>query len=571
MDDYCHREMIDCCERPLTCELKGQMSAGDIMRVKKLELHWNISGIIDGTANLMFMNPPLNQVFPNMIILVISFDDWDRKLASTKFNETLHAEKFCSEIRRMLPNMRSIMLSDCSASTDLPCSSFIRALLSGLCSQAASIDFREPWQPNLNIIPFSRTDIRSLSLNILSTDSPAIEMIHRNAPSLEYIGISSDSHKVFTKTICSDDNTPIVYPRVRSLQISFSSYLVPGGSIFLDSPDGAPFPALEKLECEQVYPFSNDILFKGNSKSLASLKLDLDTRSVSVLNRHSVFSASRFPVLEYLNTRISLGDADVTLNEDTRSVLLLGAKAQIIKSVSAYCDFDQLGISIDSFGHNITILDIPTIRFTLRWTVQLIKVLPFLRRMATGIEITDGLRSADQTHSRCIGKCRHSWGLDDLSSGGTEGPVDTETDDGLENTSDIGSGNSRDSYDRYYNGGCSCNDLLCEFLFDHLDIVYSEMDFMDEIYTECYPLSTTLTILNKAYDDSEPIASSKMVAILIVLCPSIQRVQTNWLEDKRSGCSMFTPDTFIARADVEETRHHANLMHHLERAGSGTL
>ncbi|ORX69365.1 hypothetical protein DL89DRAFT_316802, partial [Linderina pennispora] len=264
-------------------------------------------------------------------------------------------------------------------------------------------------------------------------------------------------------------------------------------------------------------------------------------------------------------------DADVALNEDTRSVLLLGAKAQTIKSVSAYCDFDQLGISIDSFGHNITILDIPTIRFTLRWTVQLIKVLPFLRRMATGIEITDELRSADQTHSRCIGKCRHSWGLDDLSSGGTEGLVDTETDKGLENTSNEGSGYSQDSYDRYYNGGCSCDDLLCEFLFDHLDIVYSEMDFMDEIYTECYPLSNTLDILDKEPYKSEPMANSKMIAILVALCPSIQRDQTNWLTNQRHGDSLLALDKFIPRAEVEETRHHASFMHRLERVGSAIL
>ncbi|ORX65684.1 hypothetical protein DL89DRAFT_270737 [Linderina pennispora] len=544
--------MRSCCGRTLTHKLHGSISAGNILRVRKLRLHWDVATIADGLLNGVFQTAPFSHTFPKATSVEWSF--WcggERVDASTPVESAL-ANAFCSHISRIFPDTNSITICESPLFADHSDTPFARSLVSGLLDQATSIECHASLPAGIDPISICMMNMRSLSFTIRSADSLAIEVIHRNASSLEVLQVHSSVALVFSKLVLVD-GIPKVYPSVQSLSLDFSNPRESDINIPLDSPAGAPFPALKQVELYSLYPFGNDVVFRGCRLTLEIIDTSLDEQSTQVLVNHGVFDPDRFPLLSDLAIFYFESIFQEPKKEILSPLICLGAKLRVLNIYTSCYSFDSLELPIGIFGQNITVLKIPFISFSLHQALQLIQTLPYLRWMAIDIDSTDEMLTDDGTHSGCMRHCRHRW-LEDYQLGDSNGST-ADGDSDREDISGQHHNQQGDLYHRDYSGNSSQNGELHDFLFDHLDVVYANMQFLDKLYADFYPLSTTLTILENPHCDEQKVAICRAIIILMVLCPSIRMAYTTFAEDET-----------IARSKVVETEHHSSLVHNLESA-----
>ncbi|ORX65844.1 hypothetical protein DL89DRAFT_270565 [Linderina pennispora] len=566
-----------CRRQPDPRSLVAAYKTGNLFRVKTVRIHWIGEDIVDGAATEVFKTSPFDTlVVPSTTTLVFSLmhSHATNGVQKSGLDATIHAEAFCNEIHRIFPNSQICGLSSLGSLNDYVDTPFVRSLISGLTSRATAVSTTLWSIPAYSYPLTSVANLFELDIDISGPDSPLIEVIRRNASALEHVGLKSQHAAVFSKIVQADDGTPIVYPRVMALTIACGDRAGQLENAALGSPTGAPFPALQKLTCTADYPFSNDVLFRENSSTLECLKISLCPRAATDLRGCGVFDAGRFPALKYVNSYIDTRYQEDERTDQARCLLVLSTNARILFTNGGSCLFDNIGLTIGQVGRNIVQLQIPSVKFTLHRYLQLVKALPYLREISAGIKVTSELLGNDRAHDDCIAQCRRQWEIERDIHVGIEGNLADET--GAEKEASIStSENENDDYSMYgeeaddeYHYWCwsNCKNLYRTLMLGHLDTLYADLEFVDALYDQYYPLSTTLTLLDISIQKRVRLIPLRLAIIIVALCPTVQCIQTSWVVDEGFALH-YAPDLndwVIARSDVEATTQHTRLKNHLQ-------
>ncbi|KAJ1799760.1 hypothetical protein LPJ59_001606 [Coemansia sp. RSA 2399] len=120
------------------------------------------------------------------------------------------------------------------------------------------------------------------------------------APTLESLVANSLGPRFTGRLLFSDNNQPIVYPNLKTLDITGPWYGKCPDTLSTDK-HFVPFPKLRYLRWGVAYIFVDDTLFRGNYDTLEYLYLLLDSDSFDNLRKCGVLSAGKFPKLTHIS------------------------------------------------------------------------------------------------------------------------------------------------------------------------------------------------------------------------------------------------------------------------------
>ncbi|KAJ2701721.1 hypothetical protein H4R19_005399, partial [Coemansia spiralis] len=131
-----------------------------------------------------------------------------------------------------------------------------------------------------------------------STYKTTAAIIHANAQSLLDLRITCDTLEHFGELVVSDRGAACTYS---NLGILYLGGRVDGSLRRVPPLPGAePFPRLAQLACRIPYPFSDDVVFRGNGSTLHHILVCADAKDVEFLARLGPFAGKRLKALKRL-------------------------------------------------------------------------------------------------------------------------------------------------------------------------------------------------------------------------------------------------------------------------------
>ncbi|KAJ2584386.1 hypothetical protein GGH95_000420 [Coemansia sp. RSA 1836] len=134
------------------------------------------------------------------------------------------------------------------------------------------------------------SELTSIMHDVDSFHDTFARLAYLNVRSLRTLCIWLDNESNWVHLLYDDDNVPAVYRSLAklSLQISKCPYEVRDSEPWMAIDGVEPFPSLVELSVADGYPFVDDLLFRGNGKSMLTLSLPLKAISNNVLGRYGV-------------------------------------------------------------------------------------------------------------------------------------------------------------------------------------------------------------------------------------------------------------------------------------------
>ncbi|KAJ2822862.1 hypothetical protein FBU31_004464 [Coemansia sp. 'formosensis'] len=113
---------------------------------------------------------------------------------------------------------------------------------------------------------------------------------------------------------------------------------IPYGANWEAIEDVEPFPALSTLKVSGTYPFDDDLLFRGNGKTLQNLHVPFSALAKGVLGRFGVFKRSgitrmnqvRTDVVTMADKEFIAANADSTIETQVHSILKVSSSLVIM-------------------------------------------------------------------------------------------------------------------------------------------------------------------------------------------------------------------------------------------------
>ncbi|KAJ2040113.1 hypothetical protein GGI03_000901 [Coemansia sp. RSA 2337] len=209
-----------------------------------------------------------------------------------------------------------------------------------------------------------------------------LSLIRQNAQTLQTLGIVVYIDTDFTSLFrIPDDGGYLAYPCLHTLKLVSLEGLL---SSQLSTRKGVvPFPRLRNLVLSMVYPFGDDVLFRGNATTLEYVKLMPRTQLVEVLKQYEVFTPTSHPrlqcvVFDKLSDPLSyvFGSNDGYL----QFVLSIasGASVRVIPNLYWYIKEVPYALSMLYNHVSIQVLSIPDVQMSIWDAIALIESLPLL-------------------------------------------------------------------------------------------------------------------------------------------------------------------------------------------------
>ncbi|KAI8321379.1 hypothetical protein GQ54DRAFT_298043 [Martensiomyces pterosporus] len=341
-----------------------------------------MASILEGkVVDLLSAAPYTDAVFPSAVHLTFGvFGGGDPEGEVPMFKE--NAAKFCERILRLFPNVESLNF-DVRAMRYTAHDEIMGDIVTGLTKarRLGAFDYSGV-QSYLHVPELTHlATLSRISLFVERADGDIIELVHRNAPTLEYIEIRCVQLGAFVSLIQDSNGNTVTYPCLKTLYAYAMDY---SSTNIRESPEGTPFPALKHLTCAGEYPFNNDILFRGNSATLESLELTITPALLQAAQRYNVFEKGRYPRLHRVALESWSGfamDDELALSV-ARIPFEVGPNVQVIK-VNLRGDKRE-NVILDAIrltpeNSQIRFLNIQDFRLTVFEVVEVIKILPNLR------------------------------------------------------------------------------------------------------------------------------------------------------------------------------------------------
>ncbi|KAJ1722183.1 hypothetical protein LPJ61_005957 [Coemansia biformis] len=124
-----------------------------------------------------------------------------------------------------------------------------------------------------------------------------VELIRNNSPTLQSLYIEAIDPQLLARLVQLPNMDTVEYPELTRLTVGCADRMAVVGRSTLV---GSPFPRLQHLSLTQAYPFTNDVVFRGNYQRLEHLSLHLDTSDILILNGYGTFAKGRFPNVNHM-------------------------------------------------------------------------------------------------------------------------------------------------------------------------------------------------------------------------------------------------------------------------------
>ncbi|KAJ2491193.1 hypothetical protein IWW37_002544 [Coemansia sp. RSA 2050] len=120
--------------------------------------------------------------------------------------------------------------------------------------------------------------------------APFARIAYLNASTLKKLVLRSTTKTDWLALIYGDSKAPVVYASLTSLILKLDD--IPRHTTWAKIEDVALFPTLVQLSIHGIYPFEDDLLYRGNGGSLQSLRTPFRVVSGNIMGSYDVFKRS---------------------------------------------------------------------------------------------------------------------------------------------------------------------------------------------------------------------------------------------------------------------------------------
>ncbi|KAJ1668058.1 hypothetical protein IW140_000777 [Coemansia sp. RSA 1813] len=262
--------------------------------------------------------------------------------------------------------------------------------------------------------------LTSLSFAWCECSSNAFKLLDTHSATLQELSIHGIHTHDISRLLVNESERPIIYPYLLSLTLNGQNDIIETA----DRPafkSTTPFPRLVRLNANIVYPFGDDVLFRGNSSTLEELSFNFDCRAMTTINNARVFVPGKYKKLNTVKVCSFIEDIDYNERQVKQHISLLQNIAPTIQSLHI-CDIDIsqcfIGeLSKSKLFKNINTLNLGELHLALSDVVGILKTLPVLQHLESGLAESLAIASKssfgnlDQLCSRYseVSRCFSQW------------------------------------------------------------------------------------------------------------------------------------------------------------------
>ncbi|KAJ2411982.1 hypothetical protein GGI10_003956 [Coemansia sp. RSA 2530] len=157
---------------------------------------------------------------------------------------------------------------------------------------------------SLGTVPSTELKLTRIETIWDTTFDETIELVRLNANTLRTLEMScAQPTKLFKLLESRDNGGCVVYPNMRVLHLWSGNFTKYKCQSF--KGNYSPFPQLEQLTMDLIYPFTDDVLFRGNTATLNYLRMVADPGTIQLLNSCNVFNGGRMESLRHVRVDVT--------------------------------------------------------------------------------------------------------------------------------------------------------------------------------------------------------------------------------------------------------------------------
>ncbi|KAJ2800042.1 hypothetical protein H4S07_005277, partial [Coemansia furcata] len=397
---------------------------------RTLDIEIDEESIYSGEALTLLSRAPYDGcAFPLVlkIILLIVMDKDSAVVTKPRSNTVA----FVQRIKEMTPNANDVWVRPLYYNAPRSRSSIhycdLVSLLFQLVGRVQYSEISEPFVPvSLDLVGIC--NLVHIKCTTEGDDRAFIRLAQQNSTTLESLTIHTDGDIDIAGIIKGSESNFAVYPHLHTLKLS--GYSDDGDLVHPVFTGAMPFPSLQFLSYDYNYAFSDDVFFRGNATTLASLDLYLNSSTITMLRKFGVFTPTSHPKLRQVRLW-GLDDCGpdifATRAEAMQFALGIGSAA-LIRDIDMHftgAELISMFPQLDGLTF-IQVLALSTYKLELWDVISLIEALPMLSVLSVTPKsvgtLPDGI-TLDQFPAYVIstyapmGKRFRSWSIGTFRSG----------------------------------------------------------------------------------------------------------------------------------------------------------
>ncbi|KAJ1801303.1 hypothetical protein LPJ59_000398 [Coemansia sp. RSA 2399] len=288
----------------------------------KVNMYVDCQDIFNGKAQHLLLSPRLNIVrFPNANELTLHIHSFCPLKLDCPKEAFVHAIGLCRRLKMVAPKAKSIDIVYASnyIIADTQFGALFQKFIKEVGSPMSKISLSSEAIP----IPYARPvdivgKLTSLVYRWDNTFENTIPLVHMNASTLQSLKIIHACASGLDRLLVLEGTEPAVYPVLNKLEIESVPYLsqIVSKQMF---PDFTPFPRLQHLDIQTVYPFADDVLFRKNTQSLEYLALRYDKQLALIFCGAETFANRQYSSLSRVHVRSALESVKAKQKNQARS------------------------------------------------------------------------------------------------------------------------------------------------------------------------------------------------------------------------------------------------------------
>ncbi|KAJ2488383.1 hypothetical protein IWW37_004846 [Coemansia sp. RSA 2050] len=184
-----------------------------------------------------------------------------------------------------------------------------------------------------------------------------------------------------TRLFRTEQGEGVIYPNMQFLTLTDRCILVP--SELPCTARVAPFPNLVSLRVDMLYPFGDDVMFRGNSATLQFMEVTPDPVLLTTLHNYKVFDEGKYKALRHLCFNQVVNESIDTTAPAPMMAKFLGKLAEPVQTMSLNISIEAKDlvamVAANKQGfHNLQILKARSAQMSLFDMLCLLKGLPSL-------------------------------------------------------------------------------------------------------------------------------------------------------------------------------------------------
>ncbi|KAI9505384.1 hypothetical protein GGI26_004872 [Coemansia sp. RSA 1358] len=206
-------------------------------------------------------------------------------------------------------------------------------------------------------------------------------LIQQNLQTLHSLVILQPPSNFVSSLVQDDNGNLVVYPQLERLEICANSgsneapYQQTDKQVIL-------FPVLKHLKIEIHYPFADDTLFRGNSSTMQTLSIVVNSHFLHIAKQHRIFGNGNYPNLVCISSKVLSSHSDEGLTAKAYLFCMLEALGPATRALTVPKLSDQkvLFSAIPNYLYfaSVQILKLSEVELTIGEMIKLLKLLPAL-------------------------------------------------------------------------------------------------------------------------------------------------------------------------------------------------